>query len=120
MQTLLDDNTLTSLLYEECCKLSSDLSPAQDQLLCALTRLPDCLSNKLGHSLPSFFHPLTLFSSLARALLGCFHKIHTDLQGGQDRSLAFVAAVLSKVAVLGHAGMGLRVCMALDHSLHIF
>lgn len=105
MQNLLDDNTLTSLLYEECCKLSPDLSPVQDQLLSALTRLPDCLSNKLGRSLPSFFHPLTLFSILARALLGCLHKLHTDLQGGLDRSLAFVAAVLGKVAVLGHAGI---------------
>lgn len=107
MQTLLDDYTLTSLLYEECCKLSSDLTPVQEQLLHALTHLPDCLANQLGSSLPSFFHPLNLFSSLARGLLGCLHKIHTDLKGGKDRSLAFTAALMSKMAVLGHAGRGL-------------
>ena len=137
-EAILNESTLGSVLYEECCTPSASLSPAQEQLLCALTRLPDCLANQLGRTLPSFLQPLCLFSSLGRALLGCLHRVYTDLQGmpppvqqgsvwlltdrcavqlvlsewsffsagGKDRSLAFPEAVLSKAAVLGHAGRG--------------
>ena len=111
-------------MWEECHAPSPLLSPAQEQLLSALTRLPDCLANQLGRSLPASLLPQPFFSALGTGMLGCLRRLHSDLRGkcppflagrifvravlcpagGQDRSLAFPAAVLSRAAVLGHAG----------------
>ena len=131
VESLVDQTTQTLLLYEECCVPSSTLSPDQEQLLLVLVHMPDRLANKLGRSLPSFLLPFSVFSCLGRALLGCLCKVHADLKGGllvvcasnyhfsrqevfsadsQDRSLAFPEAVLSKAAVLGHAGNRERGC----------
>ena len=80
-ESLVDQTTLTSLLYEECCVPSPSLSSDQEQLLLALVHLPDHLANQLGRSLPSFLLPPSLFSRLGGALLGCLHTIHADLKG---------------------------------------
>jgi hypothetical protein len=101
LESLIHISTLTSLLCRESCSSSPTLSPIQQQLLSSLTHLPDLLANRLGSSLPPSLLPTSLFTLLGCALLASLHSIHSDVKGGEDRSLAFLGAVLSKAAILG-------------------
>ena len=84
IERVLSSSTLSSMLYRESCKPSPSLSPAQQQLLSALTRITDCLANKLGRSLPPSLLHSSLFSLLGAGLLNCLQAVHTDLKGSES------------------------------------
>ena len=129
VEALLADSSLslTSLFHTECLASSAHLSPQQEQLVAVLCHLPDCLANQLGRGLPPSLLPQEYFPAIGRGVLECLRRVHDDIRGGdieppsscagmvsivaslshpegRDRSLAFPAAVVSKAALLGHAG----------------
>lgn len=121
LEIILESKSLSLILYRETSSSSSSLSPEQEQLLSAITKLPDKLANRLGHSLPLSLLPTSIFSSLGSSLIMCLSSLHSDLRGslllflsllvqvfwlsagGTDRCLVFLASLVSKVSLLGHS-----------------
>ena len=79
---LLASDDLTSDLFIECSSNPSPrLSPAQEQLVGVVCRLPDLLANRLGRSLPAMLLPAEYFRLVGGALYKCLERVYTSIKG---------------------------------------
>lgn len=79
---LLASDDLTSDLFTQCSSNPSPrLSPAQEQLVGVVCRLPDLLANRLGRSLPVTLLPTKYFQLVGGALYKCLERVYTSIKG---------------------------------------
>ena len=79
---LLASDDLTSDLFTQCSSNPSPrLSPAQEQLVGVICRLPDLLANRLGRSLPVTLLPTKYFQLVGGALYKCLERVYTSIKG---------------------------------------
>ena len=79
---LLVSNSLTSDLFTQCSSNPSPrLSPAQEQLVGVICRLPDLLANRLGRSLQATLLPAEYFRLVGGAVYNCLERVYTGIKG---------------------------------------
>lgn len=82
VSAVISSECLTSDLLAECSfNPSSCLTPLQNQIVGVVCRLPDLLTNRLGHSLPSSLMPPAYFKLIGSCLFNCLESIYTSIKG---------------------------------------
>ena len=109
LDNFMSSNKFTELFLAQC-MVDAPTSLAQE-LLTAITSLPDKLSNKMKLALNGKFHPNVYYEMLGGEILKALTKVHEIACRTRDFSIKFLSNLIGKIALRGSASTILDVLL---------